>query len=258
MIRGPGLRDSFPALLARPLDAIAGQVLRGLALLGLLPLLTACDELRFPRDADGTLDAVLSAHRMIVAVSDNAPWVAIDAGGRPGGAEVALVQEFAAELGVTVEWRHLGAFAALQGLERGDINLAIGGFDRKAVMPVEGAAPSYAYFEDEILVGARPAALRPVRLEGQKVFIPPDQPLAELVGRKGGMPVAEWTDDVSLAAVPRWQLVSYDLSPTDIILHRAEHVFAVGQGENAWLMRLERFLRREAGDMPARLRASGK
>jgi ABC-type amino acid transport substrate-binding protein len=220
--------------------------------------LAACEDLRFPRDPEKTLETVLAEGEMTVALADNPPWVAFDGDGLPQGVEVDLVQAFADELGVAIEWKRIGAFAALEGLERGDIDLAIGGFDRRAVTPVAGAAPSYAYFKEVFVIGARADVANTVDLKGRQVFVPRDLPLAELVRRKGGIPVDEWSDEVELAAVPRWSLVSLDLAPTKFDLHRAEHVLAVRQGENAWLMRLERFLRRETDGIDVRLRAHAK
>jgi polar amino acid transport system substrate-binding protein len=72
---------------------------------------------------------------------------------------------------------------------------------------------------------------------------------------EGGVPIAEWSDDVALAAVPHWQLESLELVPSGIVLQRRDHVVAVPQGENAWLMRIERFLRSETSDIGERLRA---
>jgi hypothetical protein len=56
------------------------------------------------------------------------------------GTEVALIEEFAEELGVAVEWRPLSAFAALEGLEQGEVDLAIGGFTQSEVSRHAGAA----------------------------------------------------------------------------------------------------------------------
>ena len=229
---------------------------RAIALLALCSMLAACDDIRFPRDAEKTLETVLAQGEMTVAVADSPPWVTFKGEEEPQGVEADLIRAFADELGVVIEWKHLGAFAALEGLDRGDVDLAIGGFDRKGVTPVVGAAPSYAYFEEAFVIGARPDIAAAGDLEGQEVFVPRDLPVAELVRGKGSIPVEEWSDEVGLAALPHWLLIENDLRSTGIVLHRAQHVVAVRQGENAWLMRLERFLRRETDDIGARLRAN--
>ncbi|QXT39863.1 substrate-binding periplasmic protein [Gymnodinialimonas ceratoperidinii] len=217
-------------------------------------MLAACNGFQFPRDAENTLDTVLSEGEMTVAVSENPPWVAVESEEEPAGVEADLVRAFAEELGVSIEWVHLDAASALRGLEEGDINLAIGGFDRSTVTPIVGAAPSYAYFEEAIVIGARLNIDGPYDLENQTVFVPRDLPMTEAVRREGANPVTQWTDDVDFAVAPHWLLLANGLRPTETELRRAAHVMAVRQGENAWLMRLERFLRREADSIGAQLR----
>ena len=226
------------------------------ALLSAIGILAACDDVRFPRDPKNTLETVLAEGVMTVAFTEHSPWIAGE--GEPQGVEADLIRAFAEELGVSIDWKHPGAFAALRGLERGEIDLAVGGFDRKDVTPVKGAAPSFTFFEEVFLVGVRPEASEKDDIEGRKVYVPRDLPLTELVKREGGIPVAQWSDEVDSAAVPHWRLEPWNLQPTGIELHRAKHVMAVQQGENAWLMRLERFLRREQDSIGRRLREQGQ
>ena len=193
---------------------------------------------------------------MTVAVSENPPWVVLADGQPPQGVEADLTRAFAEALGVAIEWKHLGAFAALEGVEKGDIDLAIGGFTRKDVTPVKGAAPSYAYFEESFVIGSRGPDALADDIEGHRVFVPPHLPLAALVEKEGGIPVDHWAEGLNLAALPHWKLEEKDLTATETTLQRAQHVFAVQQGENAWLMEIEGFLRDEAGTIGARLRAA--
>ena len=62
--------------------------------------------------------------------------------------------------------------------------------------------------------------------------------------------------NVPIHAYQSNQLDEKDLTATETTLQRAQHVVAVQQGENAWLMEIEGFLRDEAGTIGARLRAS--
>ena len=218
----------------------------------MIGLLVGCDE--FPRDPDDTLVTVLATGQMTVGVVDHPPWVILDDDAPPLGAEVGLVQSFADGLKVDVEWRRLSAFAALEGLEQGELDLAIGGFTQKAVSPHAGAAPTYAYFSEALVVAARPGTAIPPDLEGRVVFVPADVMAAKLVREKGGAPTTETHDQIDLAAVPHWRVASLGLLPTGTRLRQEKHVMAVPQGENAWIMRLERFLRSEAAGMDDRLR----
>lgn len=226
-----------------------------LAVSAIAVAVAGCDELRFPRDPDGTLEAVLESGQMTVAAVHHPPWV-IDNGEALTGAEVILVEDFADDLGVTVEWRRLSAFAAIQGLEQGEVDLAIGGFTQRDISPHTGAAPTYVYFTSTLLVGAAPDAAIPPDLAGQKVLVTPDVMASQLVRDEGGVAVEETGPGtpVNLVALPNWQLEARGLVPSGFELRRDKHVMAVPQGENAWIMRLERVLRRASGGMAYRLR----
>ncbi|WP_372624641.1 transporter substrate-binding domain-containing protein [Falsiroseomonas sp.] len=222
--------------------------------MGLLAL-SACDDVRFPRDPDGTLDHVLASGRMRVAAVDHVPWVIVREGEPPSGAEAELVEAFARSLGVAVEWRRAPAFKALEALQRGDADLAIGGFARQAVAAHKVASHTYAYFTEALVVAAAPGAPVPRELNDQQVHAAPALMAGGLIRERGGVPVSERTDSVRLIALPGWQFPARGLVPTGIVLRRDEHVVAVPRGENAWIMRLERFLRAQSGGMAARLQA---
>lgn len=219
----------------------------------LLVALSACED-HFPRDPDKTLETILSTGQMTVAAVDHVPWVVIAGEGSPQGAEVDLVEAFADDLGAEITWKRLPASEAMEGLEHGDVNLAIGGFGRKAVTPTPGAAPTYAYYREALVIGARPGTSLAEGLDGRAVFVPPDQPVSQLVRNNNGVPVNTWSEEVTFAVLPYWQLESRDLEATGIVLQRTDHVMMIPQGENAWLMRLERFLRSETGNMGELLR----
>lgn len=126
-------------------------------------------------------------------------------------------------------------------------------FARSSIAGTPGAAPTYSYFREALTVGARPGALVPEDLEGHLVFVPRNEPSSKLVRNNDGVPTGDWSDESTLAVLPHWQLEQTGLVPTGITLRRSDHVMVVPQGENAWLMRLERFLRRETGNMDERL-----
>jgi polar amino acid transport system substrate-binding protein len=160
--------------------------------------------------------------------------------------------------GATVAWRRAPAFEALEALERGDADLAIGGFTKAAVTAHQGAANSYAYFTEALVVAAEPGTPLPDELDGQKVHAAPALLADGLIVARDGVPVSAEAEGVRLVALPDWQLPARELVATGIVLRRDEHVLAAPPGENAWLMRLERFLRQQAGTMDARLRAQAR
>ncbi len=215
--------------------------------------LTACD-FQYPRDPKKTLETVLEQQRIVVAVIDHPPWVIVPDAGDPRGAEVELVESFAAELGVEIDWRPLPSFTALRGLSRGDIDLVIGGLEQPDVQLITGAGTTYSYFEERFVIGVRQGHPLPEALDGQAVFVPPEEPLSILVRKQGGRPTDQMSAEVVLAALPHWDLQAHGLQRSSIVLRRAKHVMAVPEGENAWLMRLERLLRAQAADFDLRLR----
>ena len=208
-----------------------------------LGLIAACDDARFPRDPGQTLEAVLATGRIRVAFSDHAPWVNKSTDGPPAGAEAEMVKTFAKDLGVEVEWQAVPAFEALEALEQGSADLAIGGFTKSDVKPRKGVAPTYSYFSEVLLVATEPGSVPLDSLEGQRVFVPQDVRAGNLVQDKGGVPVSTAAGGVDLFALPHWKLPSLGLVPSGVVLQRRGHVMAIPQGENAWLMRIERFLR---------------
>lgn len=220
----------------------------------ILPLLfTACD-FQYPRDPEKTLDKVLSRERVVVAAVEHPPWVFLSAEGELRGAEVELVEAFAQDLSVDIEWRRLPDYLALRGLTSGDIDLVIGGLEQQQVHSVEGAGASYPYFEEVFVIGVRAEHPLPEQLEGAEVFVPPDEPLDELVRGEEGVPTKNWGPEIAFAALPHWALASHGLERSNIVLRRVKRVMAVRAGENAWLMRLERLLRDQRRGLEARLR----
>lgn len=89
-------------------------------------LLAGCGA-SIPADPDGTLDRVTGAD-LRVGVSPSAPWTETDGAGDPSGTEVVLVEEFAEHLGADVEWTEGGEADLVSALERGELDLVIGGF----------------------------------------------------------------------------------------------------------------------------------
>lgn len=219
------------------------------------PGLSACDDFHYPRDPDDTLNRVLEEGRLRVTAVDHVPWIIVDGDATPRGAEVELIKDFARELGVSVAWRRAPAFLALEALKQGDADLAIGGFTKQAVTAHRTASHTYAYFTEALVIAADPAVPAPQNLEGQRVHAAPHLLADGLIRQQGGVPVPDRADAVQLVALPGWQLPARALKPTGIVLRRTEHVIAVPRGENAWIMRLERFLRAQSGGMAAKLQA---
>lgn len=228
---------------------------RLLALWAGILVLSGCDD--SPRDPNRTLERVRASQKLRVVAVDHQPWVIASQGSVPAGVEAELVQAFADELGVAVEWRQAPAFEVLEAIERGDADLAVGGFTAPGLEAEGSATRTFAYFTEELVVAVEPGAPVPDELSGQRVFVPPDPTAASLVEQKDGAPVREPDDDIRLVVMPQWQVLDHGLEATPITLRRDEHVWAVPKGKNAWIMRLETFLRDEADGVGGRLRGLG-
>jgi ABC-type amino acid transport substrate-binding protein len=100
---------------------------RGAVLIGALAVaLTGCG-LQVPADPHGTLQRVEGA-TLRADATELAPWVEMDADGEPTGREPELVEEFAETLDADVEWVTGSEAHLLTALERGEIDMVVGGF----------------------------------------------------------------------------------------------------------------------------------
>lgn len=80
-----------------------------------------------PSDPDGTLDRVETEGVLHAGAAPRPGWVAWDGSGDPAGPEVRLVEEFAAAHGARVEWTVSGEEELMTRLERGALDLVVGG-----------------------------------------------------------------------------------------------------------------------------------
>lgn len=103
--------------------------MRAAALLLVLALLTGCASI--PRDPDGTLEQVSSTGELRVGVSHHPPWTDVTTD-PPTGSEVELVTAWAESLGARPTWRVDGEEALVAALERGDVDVVVGGLTDKS------------------------------------------------------------------------------------------------------------------------------
>jgi polar amino acid transport system substrate-binding protein len=80
---------------------------------------------------------------------------------------------------------------------------------------------------------------------GRRIAVERIDGTAALLKEEGAIPVS--VEDLSSAEIPivayPWQLEEWGFEPTSVELPEEKHIMAVPLGENAWLVRLERFLR---------------
>ena len=88
--------------------------------------LTACG-VTVPTDPDDTLDTVHGGE-LRAGVSPHEPWTAVGPDGTPTGLEVNLVEDFARTLDADVVWTPGGEEELVGDIERGELDLVVGGF----------------------------------------------------------------------------------------------------------------------------------
>jgi polar amino acid transport system substrate-binding protein len=199
---------------------------------------------QYPRDPDGTLNRV-EGGVMRVGVIDADPWVVLE-GERPvGGAEVELARRFARDVGARIEWVQGSEEELVDAAKEGQVDLIVGGLTSKSRWKKD-VAFTRPYVETRTVVGIPAGESFPDDFAGVPVA-------AELGTEEEGLlaqrtearvvPVASLEPLVGRpAAVPHYLLDDLELTDSGTELDKAKHVMAVKLGENAFLVRLERFL----------------
>jgi polar amino acid transport system substrate-binding protein len=216
---------------------------RRLVVTVLAALVAACG---LPRDPEGTLDRVQGG-RMRVGIAERSPWTILG-DGDPTGVEVELVEGFARTLRAEIEWTAGAPAELLTALEGREVDLVIGGFtdDDPWAQEVTFTQP---YARIQIAVGAPRGTPLPSELDRRRVAALRGTIVPDLIEDAGGIPMP--VDDLAavdeLVAAEDWRLRALGLRSTGLILHESRHAVAVPTGENAWLVRLERYLSERAG-----------
>lgn len=120
---------------------------RMLALLAVVALALSGCGISMPADPDGTLDRVRGG-TLHVGASPNGDAVQLE-GDTVAGAEVELVERFADHLDADLEWTVGAEEALVRGLERGELDLVIGGLsDASPWVDRAGMTRPYAEVRD--------------------------------------------------------------------------------------------------------------
>ena len=199
---------------------------------------------QYPRDPDGTLDRV-EGGVMRVGVTESDPWVLLDGEEPEGGAEVELARRFARDVGARIAWVQGSEEELVDAAKEGQVDLILGGLTSKSRWKKD-VAFTRPYVETRSVVGAPAGRSYPDDFAGV--------PVAVELGSEGEGLLEQRTDarvvpvrDLAAragepAAVPDYLLGDLGLTDSGTELDQAKHVMAVKLGENAFLVRLERFL----------------
>jgi polar amino acid transport system substrate-binding protein len=221
------------------------------AVLALLP--AGCG---IPRDPEGTLERVRGG-TLRAGITASAPWTTLE-GGRPGGVEVELVERFAGELGARVEWVDGSEADLIAALEMREVDLAVGGLTADTPWQAR-AAITRSYATTRVVVAVPSSQPVSEDIAGLRVAVEDGTEEAGILEDKTDA-IAVRVPDVaevtgSAVAIEEWRLADLDLRDTGVHLSRSKHVMATPMGENAFLVRLERFLIAHQGEVPALLDA---
>jgi polar amino acid transport system substrate-binding protein len=218
-------------------------------------LLAGCG---IPHDPESTLARVRGG-TMRVGITANDPWTRLE-DGQPAGVEVELVERFAGEVGTRIEWVDGSEADLVAALEVRELDLVVGGLT--ADTPWQAKAAITRSFATTRVVVAVPASQPvPDDIAGLRVAVEAGTDAAGILEDKtDAVPVR--VPDVtrvkgSAVAVEEWLLDDLDLRDTGVHLTRSKHVMATPLGENAFLVRLERFLIAHQGEVSALLDADG-
>jgi polar amino acid transport system substrate-binding protein len=210
----------------------------------LLLVVVAATGCQYPRDPDGTLNRV-DGGVMRVGVTEADPWVLLE-GDRPlGGAEVELARRFARDVGARIEWVQGSEEELVDAAKEGQVDLIVGGLTSKSRWKKD-VAFTRPYAETRTVVGVPAGASYPDDFAGVPVATELGSEEEGLLAQKTEarvVPVSSLENRAGRpAAVPHYLLDDLELSDSGTELGEAKHVMAVKLGENAFLVRLERFL----------------
>ena len=210
----------------------------------LLLVAVAATGCQYPRDPDGTLNRV-DGGVMRVGVTEADPWVLLEDDRPVGGAEVELARRFARDVGARIEWVQGSEEELVDAAKEGQVDLIVGGLTSKSRWKKD-VAFTRPYVETRTVVGVPAGESFPDDFAGVPVAAELGSEEEGLLAQKTEARVVAVTDLAPRsgrpAAVPHYLLDDLELTDSGTKLGEAKHVMAVKLGENAFLVRLERFL----------------
>lgn len=170
------------------------------------------------------------------------PWVA-PSSGEPEGIEPELVRAFAEEIDAEIEWFEGSEAELIGALEHRELDLVIGGFT--ATSPwASKAGFTHPYVTTQVVVGTPQSEPLPQDIAGLPVAVEEGTSVAGVLAKTDSdvVHVSDIAHAEGAAAVDDWLLDDLGLEDTGVTLEEHDHVMAVPMGENALLVKLERFL----------------
>ena len=212
--------------------------MKRLVLALVLLVATGCD---IPRDPESTLDRVTDG-TMRVGVSASDPWVVLD-DEEPAGVEVEIVKRFAAELGAEIEWHEGTVDELAAALYMRELDLVIAGLTSTSKITSE-ATLTHPYLTTQVVVAVPPGSEIDEDITGVEVAVEEASEAAGVLEKEDVVVrrVPDVLDVEGPIAVESFLVDDLGYDDTGVRLVESDQVMAVPHGENAWLVRLERFL----------------
>ena len=226
----------------------ASLILHALALC-LAVFAAACDDL--PRDPKGTLKRIESEKILRVGLVEHPPFV-VRSNGEPTGAEVEIVRRFVERLGAKPEWHWGGEQRQMEALENFELDLLIGGLTDETAWKSKIGLTN-PYFKNHVVVGVPVSMSAPESIKGLRIAVESGDASAARLEDKNAIPVRvedlkTEADKIPVAA-PEWQLEELKLTPPKFDLQTVRYVVATAPGENAFLKRLDEFLKTQQAEV---------
>jgi polar amino acid transport system substrate-binding protein len=199
---------------------------------------------QYPRDPDGTLNRV-EGGVMRVGVAESDPWVLLDGDEPTGGAEVELARRFARDLRARIDWVHGSEEELVDAAKEGQVDLILAGLTTKSRWKKD-VAFTRPYVETRSVIGTPAGRSFPDDFAGVPVAVELGTEEEGLLVQRTDARVVPVRDLASRAGEPAavhdYLLDDLRLADSGTELDSAKHVMAVKLGENAFMVRLERFL----------------
>ena len=208
------------------------------AALVVVVVLAACD---IPRDPESTLDRVTEG-TLRVGVSASDPWVVLGEG-EPTGVEVEIVKRFAADLGAEIEWHEGTVDELAAALHVRELDLMIAGLTSTSKITSE-ATLTHPYLTTQVVVAVPPDSDITEDITGVEVAVEEATDAAGILEKEDAI-VRRVPDVLEVdgpIAVESYLVDDLGYDDTGVRLIESDQVMAVPHGENAFLVRLERFL----------------
>ena len=206
-------------------------------ILFLLAVISACKP--FPKDANKTLE---KAQKKVLKVGLSGYDSTANASRRSVDFEIDLVEGFAKEINAKIEWVKGPQSEIAHLLHYNYLHMAIGGYTSPSPFEKE-VSFTKPYMLKAYKVGAAGNQAIPEDIKNKRVMVHCHM-AAFYVQKEGGIPVL--SDSLRagnyLIAASEEDLKKIKVRLSEITLHEEKFVIAVPKGENAFLMRLEKFL----------------